>query len=985
TLVIKYKIKVKKYNAMAFTDKMINFKKIIAPTRDLKTTLNFLLLKIESTKGGLNLDKIFYIISNELKKIKMGVVISIVGDKKQNIVIKHVSLEDKYNKKFSRNRTKNIDFNKLNKYKTAFSKKGVVFCKKRISQLKKNKSFLKEFLEKAEETNSIIAPFILRGEVIGFLEIFSPELDKNDTNILNNFTQKLVSIIADTILFNEIKESEKRYRNLFEKAYDGFSILNGRKKRFNDVNKKICEISGYTRDELLQMNYLLLFSKEERKKIDEYVKKRLKNESNNAEISMEYETVLLTKNSKRRYVKLAITQVISKDEWFVVIKNITERKQAELALKASEKKYRMLVDNANDIVIVINTKGYLTFANKSFFELSGYKKEELANLHFSKLIHPKDYNFVVSQFNNRLKGKKIPLCYEFRVVSKSGEAKKISYSGVPIKKHGKIISIQAIIRDISKEKELQTKIEQAKKHYEQVVDTIREGICVINRNNIIVSSNIEFANKVNIPINEISGKKCLDVIPRYENHLFKDHCRRTACGKKCIIEKIFQTGKALEYIEKNINGKGNAIYHKVSIFPAKNEKGDIHQVVWIIRNITKRKIAEEKIKELNEFNTKILDNAPVSILTIDKKGIVVSANKYFLNLSKSQNLIGKNIYKIDFFIKEKLTSKYKKLLQTGIPFSKSNCRTINKGGTIKYLNILAVPLKNNKKEVGGALSMALDNTEAILTKYKIEKLNEELEKKVIQRTTQLDRLNKELSKVLNLKSKFISDASHELRTPLTVIQGNLDLAMLEAKNSKHEAPEVYGLINKEILQMSGVLADLTMLTNADFNTEKFAYEKINLNILIKDICKSLEVLAYKKNINIKYPRQTKKIFLMGDETKLEKLLINIIRNAIKYTGSGGWIKVWAEKGEQEARIYVADNGIGISKEDLPYIFERFYRVDKARSRAEGGTGLGLSIVKWIVEAHHGLISVESEENKGSKFIIRLPCDYKNKNIFARLF
>ena len=122
----------------------------------------------------------------------------------------------------------------------------------------------------------------------------------------------------------------------------------------------------------------------------------------------------------------------------------------------------------------------------------------------------------------------------------------------------------------------------------------------------------------------------------------------------------------------------------------------------------------------------------------------------------------------------------------------------------------------------------------------------------------------------------------------------------------------------------------------------------------------------------------KPIYFIGDEAKLERAILNITRNAIKYTDDGGCIKVGFKKTKEEASIDIEDNGIGIPEKDLPNIFERFYRVDKARSRNEGGTGLGLPIAKWIVEAHNGRIEVKSELGKGSIFSITLPLKTKKK-------
>jgi signal transduction histidine kinase len=134
----------------------------------------------------------------------------------------------------------------------------------------------------------------------------------------------------------------------------------------------------------------------------------------------------------------------------------------------------------------------------------------------------------------------------------------------------------------------------------------------------------------------------------------------------------------------------------------------------------------------------------------------------------------------------------------------------------------------------------------------------------------------------------------------------------------------------------------------------------------------LKILADQKKIALIYKKGAKKIKITGDEAKLEKLLLNIVRNAIKYTNEKGRVKIWAERLAREATIAIEDNGVGIPEKDLPYIFERFYRVDKSRSREEGGTGIGLSIAKWIAEAHNGSITVESTVGKGTKFTVHLP-------------
>jgi signal transduction histidine kinase/DNA-binding response OmpR family regulator len=383
------------------------------------------------------------------------------------------------------------------------------------------------------------------------------------------------------------------------------------------------------------------------------------------------------------------------------------------------------------------------------------------------------------------------------------------------------------------------------------------------------------------------------------------------------------------------------------------------------------RVTAEERDRLSELNSKILDNAPISVITVDRQGYITSANKYFDNFSKTRSYRNHNIFDSEFFIREGLVEDYRKLLVHGTVVRRENCYEKNNRGEDKYLKIIAVPLRDQHGDIEGALSMAIDNTETVLFKNKLEELNGGLEKMIEQRTTELYEANRELAKVLELKSTFMADVSHELRTSLTIIQGNLELMTLRSPILAGNQ-ESYSQVFNEIKRMSSMLADLTSLTTAESSSQKLNYEKIDLNRLIASVCKSLSVMADDKGIRLEHRNGAAVIEMMADGDKLEKLLSNLIRNAIRYNKDNGWINVWAEVAASEISLHVEDGGIGIAEEYLPFIFERFYRVDKARSRNEGGSGLGLAICKWIAEIHGGKIEVRSQEGRGTIFTVRLP-------------
>ncbi len=235
--------------------------------------------------------------------------------------------------------------------------------------------------------------------------------------------------------------------------------------------------------------------------------------------------------------------------------------------------------------------------------------------------------------------------------------------------------------------------------------------------------------------------------------------------------------------------------------------------------------------------------------------------------------------------------------------------------------------------------------------------------------------------------QFSSDASHELKTPLTILKGEVEV-MLRKERSSHEYQQTLRSNLEEINRMSQIVEDLLTLSKADTGEIKLNKEEISLTEILNEVVGQMDRLAESKKLHLSAPNHHQDIHLLGDALRLRELFINLIENGIKYTEEGGSIRIILEKEypytvtDQSDRlettkgefvkIIVSDTGIGIAEEDQERIFNRFFRVDKARSREQGGSGLGLSICKWIVEAHKGEIKVESELGKGSSFTVRLP-------------
>ena len=231
-------------------------------------------------------------------------------------------------------------------------------------------------------------------------------------------------------------------------------------------------------------------------------------------------------------------------------------------------------------------------------------------------------------------------------------------------------------------------------------------------------------------------------------------------------------------------------------------------------------------------------------------------------------------------------------------------------------------------------------------------------------------MSERLEQLDKSRSQFVSNASHELKTPLSTMKILLESLIYQENPDPAMTKEFLSDINKEIDRLSGVVSDLLTLVSID-NGMKLNMTEVRLRDLLADQVKRLSPLARERGIELECvvcdPVET-----MGDAVKLQQVVYNVIDNAIKYTPRGGSVRTELSKTGKNAYIRVTDTGIGIPKADLPHIFERFYRVDKARSRETGGTGLGLSIVKQVMLLHGGDITASSEEGKGSTFIIELP-------------
>lgn len=345
-------------------------------------------------------------------------------------------------------------------------------------------------------------------------------------------------------------------------------------------------------------------------------------------------------------------------------------------------------------------------------------------------------------------------------------------------------------------------------------------------------------------------------------------------------------------------------------------------------------------KQKNQVEA-ILLHITDGIISFDLDGNVTYINPAainFFNLDKEDNTFSKIFKKID------LDVNLEKIVYLDDFTSTEQKVFINE----KYINIFFAPFKDSKNRPNGIIILLQDITEHV--------------------------------KLDNMRKEFVADVSHELKTPITSIIGYAD-TLLEGDYDKDTQMQFLNVISSESRRMAKLVTDLLTLSRYDNNKNKVEKTEIDLGDLTKKCLENLEMEIEKKKHKVECFVTADVPLVKADKYGIERVILNILTNSIKYTHENGNIKIYVGFVYNDAYIKVIDNGIGIPEKDLPRIFERFYRVDKARTRDLGGTGLGLSIAKEIIEQNNGSIDIKSEFGKGTEVVLRIPV--KNREVVEK--
>ena len=399
-----------------------------------------------------------------------------------------------------------------------------------------------------------------------------------------------------------------------------------------------------------------------------------------------------------------------------------------------------------------------------------------------------------------------------------------------------------------------------------------------------------------------------------------------------VIYPINKLIKSAEKITEEEKKKNNSSINKEEVKKPKSKKdmANIEDVLGVMTTELKEKLSEVSTQK-NQIET-ILLHMTDGIIAFNMEGEIILINpaaKKFLSIRPE------DITFDDIFEKFKLGINMEKIIY--LENWTSTEQRIQVEDT--YVNVFFAPFKNESDRPNGVIAVIQDITEHV--------------------------------KLDNMQKEFVADVSHELKTPITSIMGYAD-TLLEGEYDKETQDKFLNVIASEARRMARLVTDLLTLSRYDNNKNKVRKVSFDLGDLVKKCQDKLAIEIKKKNhiVNSFVTADVPPVY--ADKDDIERVILNILTNSIKYTPDGGEIKIYVGFVYNDAYIKIFDNGIGIPEEDLSRIFERFYRVDKARTREMGGTGLGLSIAKEILDKNGGSIDIKSTVGKGTEVVIRIP-------------
>ncbi|MBU0479292.1 PAS domain S-box protein [bacterium] len=521
------------------------------------------------------------------------------------------------------------------------------------------------------------------------------------------------------------------------------------------------------------------------------------------------------------------------------------------------------------------------------------------------------------------------------------EEKPKTYEGPFLKQERKLIdSIAERLGRITERRKAEEELRVSEHKYRVLLENLPQKIFYKDRNSVYVSCNENYARDLKIKPDAIVGKTDFEFYPK------------ELAGKyKADDERIVESGKIEEIEEKYIQEGKEMIVQTVKK-PIKDEQGNVTGILGIFRDITERKRMEEELRKNEEKYRDLWENVNDLIQSVKPDGTFVYVNRAW------RKTLGYSEKEIP----------YLSLLDIIHPDSHAHCMEIFKrllaGEKVEYIEAAFLTKDGNTIMVEGSANCHFVDGKPVATRAIFRDISEH--KKAEER-----------------KVEFLSNVSHALRTPLASIKSFVEILLKYKDVNPTEQSEFLTVINNETDRLTRLINQLLDLDKIEHGKLKWKFMSCDISNIVQNAISELEPLIQEKNIVVNMNLPSQDLIVNGDKDRLNEVFINLIGNAIKFTLNKREIRITVKNKGKVVEVSIADTGIGIPKNELTNIFERFKRLDNSVNRKLTGTGLGLYICKQIIEKHEGKIWAESQKGKGSKFVFVLP-KYKSKSAKKRI-